>query len=100
MYAIVTPSGEIEALVLSKRECGKLRRTGERVERMTGVEWPTWAEWQQQAEDLRGIDWSPKQLTERGAELRAACPFCELTECACVDEPGLDDVEDLDRGPR
>jgi len=45
VYAVVRRDGIIVALLLSRRECGKVLRQGERIEVMHDVGWPTWAEW-------------------------------------------------------
>lgn len=78
-------SGEIEALCLSRRDCDKLKRGPrsaggpERIEKMTGVEWLTWDEWKAMLANLREVQEQRRELPP------AACRFCELVDCACVD---------------
>ena len=100
VYAIVkNATGEIEALCLSRRDCEKVLRGPtsaggpERIEVMHNVGWPTFDQWLGQLIAKHGViprpepeQLEPAQLEQPQLEPPAACPFCELADCRCVEQ--------------
>jgi hypothetical protein len=100
VYAIVkNKTGQIEALLLSRRDCEKVLRGPasaggpERIEVLHNVGWPTFDQWLAQLMARGVIPRSTldelveaSQLEPAQLEPPSACPFCELADCRCVEQ--------------